>query len=106
MHTLIDSHAAPTLAQALARALAAKRDMWMHLETLEGLGRDPSHERDIAFDAWSDARDVWSNIIRTEWYARRSNRLLIDLASGRMSAAEAGRRHDAMRANSIKLETA
>ena len=54
-------------ATRLAKALDAKREAWMQYEILEGLGRDPSRERDIAFDAYSDARDRYAAIIKGEF---------------------------------------
>lgn len=60
----------------LTRALAAKREARYQQEILEGLGRDPSFARDVAYDAFCDAIRVYRHIIQTEWDARRMERYL------------------------------
>ena len=55
----------------------------MQYEILEGLGRDPSRERAIAFDAYCDAREKYRSIIQGEWDLRFMKR-----AADRMLAGE------------------
>ena len=58
------------LKRAVAYRIEAKR-----LEAeLEGLGRDPSHERDVVFDAYCAARDAYRRIVRDEWQLRSMER--------------------------------
>jgi hypothetical protein len=58
----------------LTRALSWKREALMQNEILEGLGRDPSTERDIAFDAFCEARKEYRSIIQDEWDLRAMSR--------------------------------
>ena len=63
-------------ASTLTRALAAKQEARYQQEILEGLGRDPSFARDVAYDAFCDAISAYRHIIQTEWDARRMERYL------------------------------
>ena len=58
----------------LTRALAWKQEARMQLAILDGLGRDPSVGRDIAFDAYSEALEKHRSIIQTEWDIRKMER--------------------------------
>lgn len=63
-----------TVTTQLTRALAWKQEARMQLAILDGLGRDPSVGRDIAFDAYSDALEKRRSIIQTEWDIRKMER--------------------------------
>lgn len=54
----------------LKLALAAKADVRLWSDVLDGLGRDPSHERDVAFDELDKAQARHRRIITEEWTLR------------------------------------
>lgn len=60
----------------LNKALSYKREAWLQLEILEGLGHDPSHERDVAYDAYDAAYRKWHSIITEEWELRQMERFI------------------------------
>ena len=57
------------------RALYWHREMWMQAEIIEGLGRDPSCDLDVATDAY-DAAAHKRRTILTEAWSRRQHKAL------------------------------
>lgn len=75
------------MSPTLTRAIAAKQEMWFQAEVIKGLGRDPSDDRDHAYDAFFHAKALWSCIIQTEWDARRMERYLPHVGLSARAAA-------------------
>ena len=54
----------------LAMALRWKNEARIQSDILDGLGRDPSHEKDVAGDAYMEARREYRRIIEVQWRIR------------------------------------
>ena len=72
----------------LATILHLKRKMWTASRILSGLGREPSHELDVAGDAYIDALEAYRMAVQEAWGARCDRRLDASLAQMQLEHKE------------------